>query len=66
MRRVTSGVACCAIVLAGCRHASPEERVQKLLYQSDESGPTGGESGRRFPQPAPTRLQPEQIHGGII
>jgi hypothetical protein len=62
MRRVGSIVACWAIVLAGCRHASPEERMNKLLDHSDVSGPPDNTRHR----PAASNPTPERIHGGII
>ena len=57
-----SVLACLLATLGGCKHQSPHERMQKLLYQSDESGPPDASKARPGPSPVP----PERIHGGII
>jgi hypothetical protein len=62
MRRVASLVACCVILLAGCRHTTPEQRMNKLLYQSEKSGPPDNSKQ----QPTDSHLTPDRIHCGII
>jgi len=69
MRRAAWVLACVVAVVVGCKHESPTERMQKLLYQSDGPGRASDWGhGRKIsePPPVPEPLPPERIHGGII
>ena len=65
MRRAASVLACGVVALGGCKHETPHERMGKLLYQRDESGPP--DKSRVVPvADEKGRVTPERIHGGII